>query len=279
MPSPRSWDDPWKKYPASKPKRPEQGIATSKQRGEMATSWWSTRLVSLLASYGLGSRMQRGRRYARQGQLVSFEVRPGLLVARVQGSRRSPYVVTVAAQSLSDAQWAKVHDALVSRIGFVAHLLAGEVPPELEAVFDEAGVALLPRHWSDLEADCSCPDWENPCKHIAAVLYVFADRLDDDPWLLLHWRGRQRDQILAHLRAPAGVVAAIAPWWPLVPQAPLPPADEGARAGVAPWSLADPAAALTRLGPLEVTIRSRPVTDVLADLYTAIAEGGQDAAR
>lgn len=194
MPRSRRWDDPWQKFPASVPLTAENGIATSKQRGEMASTWWSQRLVELLDSYGLGARMQRGRRYARQGQLVSFDVQPGALVAQVQGSRRTPYVVTVAAQPLNDTQWDAVDEAMRARVAFAARLLAGEVPPELETVFDSAGVTLLPRRWSDVRASCSCPDWESPCKHVAAVLYVFADRLDDDPWLLLTWRGRTRDR-------------------------------------------------------------------------------------
>jgi uncharacterized Zn finger protein len=178
---PRRWDDPWQRYPASVPLRAEGGIATSKQRGQMASTWWSQRLVELLDSYGLGARMQRGRRYARQGQLVSFDVQPGVLVAQVQGSRRTPYVVTVAATALTDAQWAAIEDAMQARVAFAARLLAGEVPPELEEVFDSAGVRMLPVRWADVRATCSCPDWESPCKHLAAVLYVFADRLDDDP--------------------------------------------------------------------------------------------------
>ena len=58
MPTRRPWDDAWKQYPVSKPKRPEQGIATRKQRGDMASTWWSARRVMLLDSYGLGARIR-----------------------------------------------------------------------------------------------------------------------------------------------------------------------------------------------------------------------------
>lgn len=261
----RSWDDPWKQYPASKPHRPEQGIATRKQRGEMATTWWSSRLVKLLDSYGLGARMQRGRRYARQGQLVSFEVQPGIVVSHVQGSRSAPYVVTVATTPLHDDQWTAVHGAIAAKLTFAAQLLDGQVPPELEEVFDDAGVPLLPARWSDVRATCSCPDGENPCKHIAAVLYVFADRLDDDPWELLLWRGRTRDEVLAHLST-ANTGPEVAPWWPLVPEAPL-PIDDARRDT---WAAPDSTAALTRLGPLDITVRDQPVTSLLAVAYDAI---------
>jgi uncharacterized Zn finger protein len=79
-------------------------------------------------------------------------------------------------------------------------LLAGEVPEELDAAFASAGVGLILGRCDDLGASCTCPDWENPCKHIAAVMNLFADQLDRDPWLLLTSCGRTRDELLAHLR-------------------------------------------------------------------------------
>lgn len=265
----RHWDDPWRTYPASKPRPIDGGIASRKRRGAMADAWWSRRLVDLLDSYGLGARMQRGRRYARQGQLVSFDLHPGLVVAQVQGSRSAPYVVSVQFTPLDDHQWARVQDEIESTLRFAARLLAGEVPAELEDVFERAGVPLLPRRWTDLRAACSCPDWESPCKHVAAVLYVLADRLDDDPWLLLAWRGRTRDQVLAHLGTAADTAGRIAPWWPLVPGAPL-PFEAGPLE--APTD-ADPSATLVRLGPLDVEVRGRPVPELLAAAYAAIVEG------
>ena len=235
----------------------------------MATAWWSNRLVQLLGSYGLGARMQRGRRYARAGQLVSFDVQPGLIVAQVQGSRAVPYVVTVATTQLTDEQWAQVQDAMAARVAFLAQLLAGQIPPELETIFDLAGVALLPAQWSAVRANCSCPDWENPCKHVAAVLYVFADKLDDDPWLLLRWRGLEREAMLAQLHASKRGVGegVVAPWWPLVPGVELPPTADHRST----WTLNDPLVALTRLGPLDVLVKSQPAGELLAPAYLALA--------
>src|SRR3954449_5635080 len=200
----RRWDDPWQRYPASVPLPAEGGLATSRQRGAMAATWWSGRFVEVLESYGLGGRMQRGRRYARKGQVLSLQVDAGTMAAQVQGARRTPYLVTVALPAPTATQWSAIDAAMRAKVGFVARLLAGEVPPDLEDVFDAAGVALFPGRWEELRAKCSCPDWENPCKHIAAVLYVFADQLDTDPWLLLAWRGRTREQVLEPLRGGAG---------------------------------------------------------------------------
>lgn len=270
----RRWDDPWQKYPASKPLPVEGGLATSKQRGAMAESWWSRRFVEVLESYGLGARMQRGRRYARVGQVLSLEVRAATIAAQVQGSRRTPYLVTVSLPEPTSRQWAGIDQAMESKIGFVAQLLAGDVPSDLEDVFETVGVPLFPRTWKELRAECSCPDWENPCKHIAAVLYLFADRLDDDPWLLLAWRGRTREEVLAPLGRPAGTdgppTDEIAPWWP------FPGGELPVSAG---WSTSDartmdpdrPAAVLDGMGPLDVLIAGVPLRDRIAPAYEALS--------
>src|SRR5680860_536833 len=145
----RRWDDPWKQYPASKPLAVAGGMTTSKRRGQMADTWWSKRFVDVLESYGLGARMQRGRRYARAGQVLTLDVTAGLIAAQVQGSRSTPYLVTVQAPQPSPQQWQHLTDAFTERVGFVAELLSGEVPTELEDAFAEAEVALFPAAWDD----------------------------------------------------------------------------------------------------------------------------------
>ena len=275
----RGWNDPWTRYAESVPLRADGGIATSKQRGAMAATWWSQRFVEVLESYGLGARMGRGRRYARSGQVMSLDVRSGLLAAQVQGSRRTPYVVTIRAAAPTATQWRKIDEAMRARVGFVAQLLAGEVPAELESVFAAAKTPLFPSTWAQLDAACSCPDWENPCKHIAAVLYVFADRLDSDPWALLEWRGRSRDQILEPLRANAASASdvdgrdVVAPWWPFGPRETLP--AELSQLGSFDDVVADPAdpptVVLQRCEPLNVIVGDVEVTDLLTGVYEVLA--------
>lgn len=275
------WSDRWESFPPSRPLPVEGGIATRKQRGAMAESWWSQRFVEVLESFGLGGRMQRGRRYARAGQVTSLDVNPGSITALVQGSRREPYVVTVRMAVPSTTQWELISDEMRERVGFVARLLDGDVPPALEDTFAAAGVPLFPSMWDDLDADCTCPDWGNPCKHIAAVLYVFADKLDDDPWLLLAWRGRSREDVLAPLRGRPGARRAdhgLPAWWPLAPGV----GDVGGRGGAAllDAALTEPAdppdAVLARLEPLPVDVRGVPVTDLLRPAYEALATPTDD---
>ena len=209
----RRWDNPWQKYSPSIPLQVEGGVATSRQRGPMATTWWSRRFVEVLESYGLGARMQRGRRYARTGQVIEVEVSRGVVAAQVQGTRPKPYLVTAALDVLSDGQWSQVVDAMRTKVGFAARLLDGEVPTELEEVFAGASVPLFPAAWADIRAKCTCPDWENPCKHIAAVLYVLADQLDRDPWLVLLLRGREREVLLDALAVGGSAAPARGARW------------------------------------------------------------------
>jgi uncharacterized Zn finger protein len=120
--------------------------------------------------------------------------------SRVQGSRRTPYWVNIYLKPLSDSQWDAVFDALAEQAIFSAQLLNGEMPPDIEEVFDAVGVSLFPETSGDLETDCTCPDWANPCKHVAAVYYLLGERFDEDPFLLLALRGRSKDEVAAALR-------------------------------------------------------------------------------
>jgi uncharacterized Zn finger protein len=268
------WDQPWQYFPASKPLEAKGGIATTKARGAMADTWWSKRFVTVLDSYGLGGRMTRGRAYARKGQVLSLEVSTGILSARVQGSRSSPYVISITIKTPSAEQWRKIEIALQSRLGYAAHLMAGEVPTDLEEVFASVGTKLFPTRWTDMKATCSCPDWGDPCKHQAAVLYVFADQLDRDPWQLLVWQGRSKDQILALFAGQATTAVdpadEIAPWWPLRPGVVV---ESGGMQPIIPQAevAAPPHAVLARLGDLDATANGLPILETLKTAY-ALAE-------
>jgi uncharacterized Zn finger protein len=84
---------------------------------------------------------------------------------------------------------------------FAAKLLAGEMPQNIEEAFTAAGVSLFPDRSGDLITNCSCPDWANPCKHVAAVYYLLGEQFDADPFLIFQLRGRDKEQIMAALRA------------------------------------------------------------------------------
>jgi uncharacterized Zn finger protein len=191
---PRWWET------AGPPIPVEGGIKAKSKRGAIGEQWWSRRFIAVLESYGMSGRLQRGRSYARKGQVVEFSLTQGVVTARVQGSRPQPYNVTIKVLPLTTPQWREVERRLASQALFRAKLLAGEMPAEIEEIFASCGTPLFPRSAADLDMHCSCPDWGVPCKHLAAVCYVLAEAFDDDPFAMLAWRGKNREDLLAALR-------------------------------------------------------------------------------
>ena len=190
----------WSYYEPAKPKKVENGLKAKSKRGCIGETWWSKRWVSVLESFDLGARLTRGKNYARKGQVVSIDVDPGIVRAKVQGTGSEPYDVKIKLKPLSDAEWEKATTAMASKAVFAARLLSGEMPQNIEEAFSESGISLFPRNGDDLMTDCSCPDWSNPCKHIAAVYYLLAEQFDCDPFLIFKLRGRTKEQIIEALR-------------------------------------------------------------------------------
>jgi len=203
-------------YPPSRPRPAKGGIKARSKRGAFASSWWGARWVATLESFPIGARLGRGRAYARKGQVLSLEIDKGKISAEVQGSRPRPYAVSVTIKPIAAAEWKRIARAASETLLVAAKLIAGEMPPEIEAVFAAVGVPLFPAAEKDLATRCSCPDWSNPCKHVAAVTYLLAEAFDRDPFLLFRLRGIERDRfiVLLGLGEPPGeaeTVAAEAP--------------------------------------------------------------------
>lgn len=196
----------------------DEGIKAKSKRGDFVRSWWATRWIEAMEQVMDKGRLQRGRRYARKGQVLSLEVGTGTVYAEVQGSRPIPYEVVLELETLTEAEWDSVINTLAEQPYFAAQLLAGEMPPEIEETFESVGLDLFPGR-RELFQECSCPDWADVCKHLAAVHYLLGERLDEDPFLLFRLRGRSRDAILTALGSVAGPVDV-----PVVPAyTPAPP--------------------------------------------------------
>lgn len=192
----------YERYPKTQRRVAADGIKS--RTSTFGKAWWSRHWIDVLKTFGWDNRLTRGRSYARSGQVLDYTVTAGAVTARVQGSRPKPYNVRIAMKSLSDATWEKVFDALAARAEYAAHLLNGEMPQDIDEVFKTADASLLPARTSDLTMECSCPDWANPCKHVAAVHYILAEALDGEPFILTSLRGRTREQVLGSLRQRRG---------------------------------------------------------------------------
>ncbi len=176
------------------------GIKLRAQEGAIGESWWANKWIKVLESFGWQSRLDRGKHYARTGQVMEYEIKPGKVAAKVQGSRRKPYTIRIRVRQLDAGTWSRVARAMSGRAVFAAKLLAGEMPRDVEDAFRSTGASLFPRSRHDLKMSCSCPDVATPCKHLAAVYYVVGEAFDRDPWLMFELRGRPRDQLLSQLR-------------------------------------------------------------------------------
>jgi uncharacterized Zn finger protein len=186
-------------YEPSRPIQARGGIKSQSKRGTFGENWWAKRWIAVLNEYGLGARLTRGRSYARSGQVLSIDIEKGRVLSKVQGSRPKPYQVSIKVKMLSPDDWQKVIGALSGQALFAAKLLSSEMPPDIEEAFRSVHLSLFPARVADLETDCSCPDWSNPCKHVAAVYCLLGEEFDRDPFLLFTLRGITREELIEAL--------------------------------------------------------------------------------
>jgi len=269
--------------PRSRPRAVEGGLKARSARGAIARTWWSERFIEVLDGIGMGNRLQRGRSYARMGQVISLEVGPGSVTAQVQGSRARPYRVRIGIAAFGKSEWAQAEHAFAGNAWYTAMLLSGEMPDDIEDVFAGLGLSLFPATARELSLDCSCPDHAVPCKHLAATFYLLAESFDDDPFAILAWRGRERADLLANLRAARCDGS--------------PAADRGEQQGrpladcldsyFAPQAetrapsppVTSSTALLDQLPDVTVTVRDRPLTELLRPAYLALVHTTPRASR
>jgi uncharacterized Zn finger protein len=260
--------------PPSRPITVDGGLKARSRRGAIGQTWWSERFIAVLESFQLGGRLARGKNYARRGQVLDLSIAPGMVSASVQGSRRRPYRVRIGLAAFGKGDWLRLGEALAANAWYAAKLLAGEMPEDIEELFAGLDLPLFPTSARELSMDCSCPDWSVPCKHLAAVFYLLAERFDDDPFEILAWRGRDREALLAALAAArsGGVAAdqqgdaARAPLSAAVDAFYAPPAELPRLAAVP--SRPDPLC--DQLPPVDLAVRGRPLVDCLRPIYAAL---------
>jgi uncharacterized Zn finger protein len=169
-------------------------------------NWWGDRFIETLEQSTDGGRLGRGRSYARGGKVKSFTINNGTIKAQVRGSvnpyfgvyKEPLYTITIDITPISQTKWADAIAFIASKAGYISKLLLNEIPDTIEDAFTPLGLHLLPQG-KDLKTNCSCPDWSNPCKHIAGVYYLVAAELDRDPFLLFELRGLSKAVLQSEL--------------------------------------------------------------------------------
>ncbi|MCR6482299.1 SWF/SNF family helicase [Amycolatopsis sp. OK19-0408] len=170
-------------------------------RGRFAKSWWGRAWLSAMEDTALDLRqLKAGRRYAAAGLVGPITVSPGRIAAVVDDVDGGPYRTELRLAELSEVDWTRFLDRVASRAGHLAALLDRDMPPDLVAAADDAGVHLLPGI-GDLDPECDCPGWELPCKHAAALSFQASWLLDADPFVLLLMRGLGEREILDELES------------------------------------------------------------------------------
>jgi uncharacterized Zn finger protein len=119
------------------------------------------------------------------------------------------YEIEIHLERIPPTEWKTIIQRLSTRAGWLSRLLLGEVPEDIEAAFGHRGHSLLPRSARELKTRCSCPDWANPCKHVAGTYYHTARMIDQDPFLLFQLRGLTQDALQKELaKSPLGKALA-----------------------------------------------------------------------
>ena len=155
---------------------------------KIANSWWGQAWCANLERYAdFESRLERGKRYVKTGAVIDLQIGKGKILAKVQGTRKTPYKVEIRISPLSEERCQDILRKCGQRVENLEKLLAGDFPMELKELFTERdGLFPSPR---EISFSCSCPDWALMCKHVAATLYGIGARLDENPSLFFQLRG------------------------------------------------------------------------------------------
>lgn len=171
-------------------------------------TWWGKRYIQALEGFIDAGRLQRGKAYASDNRILQWSMDGNRMTAIIRGNvnpyygvyEEPRYATSIELKPIGPADWKAVIAELGSRAAFVSRLLLDEVPDAIEAPFEALGLRLLPRSVKDMKTLCSCPDYANPCKHVAGLDYFLAAQLDQDPFLLFELRGLPRAELSRQLK-------------------------------------------------------------------------------
>jgi uncharacterized Zn finger protein len=176
----------------------------------LGKTWWGQRFIEALEGFTDSGRLQRGRSYSGDSRILAFAIADGLVTAKVRGNinpyfgvhKEPRYKTRLQMAPIPARDWNKAIAHLGSNAALVSKLLMNEMPDNIDDAFANVKLHLLPHSRKDFVlTECSCPDYANPCKHIAGVYYRLAGQLDSDPFLLFELRGLSRERLRQALSA------------------------------------------------------------------------------
>ncbi len=218
----------WYQYEDARAKKAElkRAMARREKKGEtfemlvvpqgthkLAMTFWGKAWCSHLETHADDeNRLPRGRSYLRQGNVYNLVIGPGLITAEVAGS--SLYEVRIVITPLAKPAWKSFKTACAGQVGSLLDLLGGKIGDGVLRAITDPDRGLFP-HRRNISLSCSCPDWTDMCKHVAAVLYGVGVKLDSAPDLFFTLRSVDPSELLANaaqetLATACGIDAALA---------------------------------------------------------------------
>jgi uncharacterized Zn finger protein len=173
---------------------------------QIARTFWGRAWCKHLESFSdYENRLPRGRTYVRNGSVCHLDIAKGRIAAKVSGSE--VYDIQITIKALPKDKWRRVKDSCAGQVGSLLELLRGKLSDHVMAVVTDKDRGLFPKP-GEISLDCSCPDWADMCKHVAAVLYGIGARLDEKPELLFILRGVDHAELVTDAAAKAVVTKA-----------------------------------------------------------------------
>ncbi|MBL7798492.1 MAG: DEAD/DEAH box helicase family protein [Saprospiraceae bacterium] len=170
-------------------KRRAPEAAPGATRKAYGSTWWGKQWLQALADIDYSNRLPRGKTYANKGLAHDLELQGNTISAKVTGSQPRPYQVQITVPAFDPGTQECLVRVVTENPLFLSKLLNRELPPELNEACSAENIHIFPRRWDDLKGSCSCPDWAVPCKHMAAVLYLVANEIDKNPFVVFDLHG------------------------------------------------------------------------------------------
>jgi uncharacterized Zn finger protein len=170
---------------------------------KIAATFWGKAWCDNLEAYSdFENRLPRGRTYVRNGSVVDLQINKGNVTALVSGSEL--YKIEIKIKPLAPTLWKSIQTECAGKIDSLMELLQGKLSSAVMQIVTrhERGLFPMPK---EIDLDCSCPDWADLCKHVAASLYGVGAKLDQNPTLLFLLRGVDAADLISKASAAEAV--------------------------------------------------------------------------
>lgn len=168
----------------------------------IADTFWGKAWCENLERYSdYESRLPQGRAYVRNGSVIDLQIGKGEITAQVSGT--SLYKIKIGIKPLPNKKWAAIKTACSGHIGSLIELLQGKFSKNIMEIICRKGEGMFPEP-AEIELDCSCPDWADMCKHVAAVLSGVGAHLDEKPELIFLLRDLDHLELVSNAATGVG---------------------------------------------------------------------------